>query len=563
MKIELPEIGPEARTPLVETLLGLLRQLMDRVAELERVQQELRDENARLKGQKGRPAIKPSTLEQPAKPSAEAGEGTGEGRRRGKPRGPRTAALVIHETIQVEPPDLPPGATFRQVESIVVQDLKLETWNTKYERARYDLPGGGSVLAPLPAGVLPVEGGHFGAKLVTFILSQHYQALVTQPVLLEELWDHDIDISAGQLHAILTENKDHFHQEKGEVLAAGLSTATYIGTDDTGARHQGQNGYTTAIGNDLFASFETTDCKSRLNFLHVLHGDLRTYVLNETTWVYGQQQGLPEALLDKLKKGRLEFADEQAWTAHLAALGIHSERHVRIATEGALLGGLIDRGVSPELVVLSDGALQFVILLHAACWIHAERPLLKMVPHNDEHRAVIETLRGQIWELYQALKEYKLNPDPAQKPILEARFDSLVEQRTGYPNVNQVLKSMRERKADLLRVLEHPEIPLHNNAEESDIREFVKRRKISGGTRSDAGRRCRDTFASLKKTCRKLGLRFWDYLKDRVAGLGQLPRLADVIRHKAQEAAAAKKASAPRACGASETAAPNAVAVPV
>jgi len=161
-----------------------------------------------------------------------------------------------------------------------------------------------------------------------------------------------------------------------------------------------------------------------------------------------------------------------------------------------------------------------------------------------------------------ALKIYKANPDPAQKSILEARFDSLVDQRTAYPNVNQVLKSMREMKADLLRVLEHPEIPLHNNAEESDIREFVKRRKISGGTRSAAGRRCRDTFASLKKTCRKLGICFWDYLNDRVAGLGRLPRLADVIRQKVEEAAA-KKPPASGPSGASEPAATPAVAVPV
>jgi hypothetical protein len=78
---------------------------------------------------------------------------------------------------------------------------------------------------------------------------------------------------------------------------------------------------------------------------------------------------------------------------------------------------------------------------------------------------------------------------------------------------------------------------------ESDIREFVKRRKISGGTRNDAGRRCRDTFASLKKTCRKLGVRFWDYLQDRLRGLGSLPRLAELIRPRA--AASARKIIAP------------------
>ena len=92
---------------------------------------------------------------------------------------------------------------------------------------------------------------------------------------------------------------------------------------------------------------------------------------------------------------------------------------------------------------------------------------------------------------------------------------------------------MRAHKADLLRVLERPEVPLHNNAAESDIRDYVKKRKISGGTRSAAGRQCRDTFASLKKTCRKLGVNFWNYLQDRVRGLGKVTRLADLIRQRA------------------------------
>ena len=76
-------------------------------------------------------------------------------------------------------------------------------------------------------------------------------------------------------------------------------------------------------------------------------------------------------------------------------------------------------------------------------------------------------------------------------------------------------------------------MPLHNNASESDIREYVKKRKISGGTRSTAGRHCRDTFASLKKTCRKLGVNFWNYLQDRVRGLGKVARLDDLIRQRA------------------------------
>lgn len=539
--MELPEIRPEDRTPLVEALLGIMRQIVDRVTRLEEDNQLLRDEIARLKGLKPRPDIKPSILEgtQAKTPKQEGSKRPGSAKR------PKTAELHIHHEVALHPQDLPLGATFRGFEPYVVQELVIENKNTRYLRARYDLPEGGSVLAPLPAGVLPIEGGHFGANLIAYILDQYHQAQVTEPLLLEQLWEYGIDISSGQLHRILTENKEIFHEEKGAMLAAGLVESSYIGTDDTGARHRGKNGYCTAIGNDLFAYFESTDTKSRLNFLHVLQGSQRDYAINEATLAYWKRQKLAAALVAKLTQGSQAFVGEQAWQARLTELAITTERHVLIATEGALVGGLVARGVSPELVVLSDGAPQFVILVHAGCWIHAERPLAKLVPHNDEHRTAIEKIRTQIWELYKDLKAYRQQPDEAQRPVMEARFDALVEQRTGYPSINGVLKEMRDHRADLLRVLERPEVPLHNNAMESDIREFVKRRKISGGTRNDAGRRCRDTFASLKKTCRKLGVRFWDYLQDRVRGLGQIPRLADLIRKKARQTIAPNRQAVP------------------
>jgi Transposase IS66 family len=541
MKIELPEIGPEERTPLVEALLGIIRQLADRVAQEEQTNRALRDECAVLKGQKPRPKISPSMLNKPAQTK----DATAKVRRRGKPSRPKTAELTIHHETPLHAAELPEGARFRCFETYVVQDLIIKSDNTKYLRARYDLPEGGSVLAPFPAGVLPVEGGHFGANLVAYILDQYHQAHVTQPVLLEQLWEYGIDISSGQLHAILTANKESFHQEKDEVLAAGLAESSYIGTDDTGARHQGKNGYCTAIGNEFFAYFESTARKSRLNFLQVLQGVQRDYAVNDMAVDYWKQQKLAAALVKQLTQGPQEFVGEPAWQAHLAELAITDERHVRIATEGALLGGLVARGVSEDLVVLSDGAPQFVVFVHAACWIHAERPLAKLIPHNEQHRDAIEQVRGQIWELYQDLKAYRAAPTEAQRPVLEARFDALVEQRSSYPSINGPLKEMRDHKADLLRVLERPEVPLHNNGEETDIRDFVKRRKISGGTRSAAGRRCRDTFASLKKTCRKLGVRFWDYLQDRVRGFNLIPRLADLIRQKAREADAKKAAAVP------------------
>src|SRR6516164_1974186 len=305
MKLELPDIPAEERTPLVETLLAIIRVQQDRIQQLEATVQQLRDEIALLKGQKPRPDIKPSLLET-NRPKTERPEGS---KRPGSAKRPKTAELHIHHEVPLHPEGLPVGATFRGYEAYVVQELLIHNENTRYLRARYDLPEGGSVLAPFPAGVLPVEGGHFGANLVAYILDQYHQAQVTEPLLLAQLWEYGIDISAGQLHRILTENKEHFHQEKGEVLAAGLTESSYIGTDDTGARHQGKNGYCTAIGNELFAYFESTDSKSRLNFLSVLRGPQGGYTINDVALAYLQQQKLAQEVIAKLDADPRHYAD--------------------------------------------------------------------------------------------------------------------------------------------------------------------------------------------------------------------------------------------------------------
>lgn len=543
MNIELPPIPDEQRTPLLEHLLVIIDQLVQRVRELEKTNQEARDENAVLKGLKPKPKIAPSKLETPPAPKP---LGPGE-KRPGSDKRSKTIELTIHDRMPLHIPDaeLPAGAVFIGYEPYTVQEIVVETRNTCYMRARYRLPDGTTVLAPLPNDV--PASSHFGATLLAHILHQYHHNHVTQPLLLEDLRAHGIDISAGQLNNILTENKEAFHQEKAAVLTAGLQTADYIGVDDTGARHQGRNGYCTHIGNDLFAYFHSTDSKSRVNFLQVLRGLHTDYVINAAARTYWEEQELAQAVADKLSPDgdQRHYADEQAWQRRLHELAITSERHVRIATEGALLGSLIEHGLSPQLVVLSDGAGQFNILEHAACWIHAERPLARMIPYSEAHRQAIERKREEIWKLYQDLKAYQKQPDSAQKPVLDACFDALVDEKTGYPSIDTVLKTMREHKTDLLRVLEHPAVPLHNNGSESDIRDYVKKRKISGSTRSEAGRRCRDTFASLKKTCRKLGVKFWDYLRDRLRGLNKIPGLADLIRHKAAEKQANKVEAVP------------------
>lgn len=533
--LPLPEIPPDQRTPLVEALRAIICAQHDRIRQLEETVQLLRDEIAVLKGQKPRPKISPSKLETPPTPPP-AAEGEPKKKRPGSDKKPKNAQLTITNEERVPFPNPPVGSVSNGYVEYIVQELILRPQVTRYLRECIVTPDGQTLLAPLPADVLP--GQHFGPDLIRYILHQYHHNHVTQPLLLEELTQFGIVISAGQISHILTEGKEVFHAEKAEVLTAGLNTASYIQVDDTGARHDGKNGYCTHIGNEFFAYFESTDSKSRINFLQVLRGSHADYAINETALTYWKKYGLSAALLAALSEGPTHFGNAAAWNAHLQTLGITTERLVRITTEGALLGSLIEHGVSPTLTVLSDGAGQFNILVHAACWIHAERPLARMIPHNEQHRVAIEQVRQQIWELYQDLKAYQKQPLPEQTPALTARFETLCAQSTVYPSINQVLKDMREHQADLLQVLAQPEVPLHNNASESDIRDYVKKRKISGSTRSDEGRRCRDTFASLKKTCRKLGVGFWDYLRDRVRGLGLIPPLADLIRQRTKSAQA-------------------------
>jgi hypothetical protein len=539
MQIELPALPDAERTPLVLRLLEIIDTQQQRLRTLEETVLQLRDEIAILKGQKPRPTIAPSQLPKFDQPAPKEGHA----RRRGKKGSKKTSGRLTPVEKQIDFPNRPDGAVSNGYEEYDVQELVLEVKVTRYLRERIVLPDGRTLLAPLPEEVIP--GSHFGPGLISFILYQHHHGNVPQGKILEQLEDLGIDISACQVNRILTEGKEAFHQEKAEVLQTGLTVSSYIGVDDTGARHQGRNGYCTAVGNDLFACFESTDSKSRLNFLKVLRGPATGYTLNEVATAYWQRQELARDCIERLQAGPQQFADEAAWQARLQELDITSERHVRIATEGALLGQLIAQGVSPNLVILSDGAAQFDVLVHAACWVHAERPLIRLVPYNEAHRAVIEQVRQQINDLYRDLKAYQKQPDPACRASLEARFDTLAGQKTSYPSINGVLKAMREHKADLLRVLDRPMVPLHNNGTESIIRVYVQKRKISGSTRSGAGRRCRDTFTSLKKTCRKLGISFWEYLNDRILGRGQTARLADVIRERAAETAALPVAAVP------------------
>jgi len=197
--------------------------------------------------------------------------------------------------------------------------------------------------------------------------------------------------------------------------------------------------------------------------------------------------------------------------------------------ESALIGSILSHGFPIDMVILSDDAGQFNVLTHALCWVHAERGIKSLAMSNEIQIKAVEWARNEVWEIYKALREYKGNPNEKEKTSISKRFDELCTTKTEYYSLNQVLKRLYNNKDELLLVLERPDIPLHNNLSERDIREYVKRRKISGSTRSDEGRRCRDTFASLKKTALKMGVGFWDYLIDRTTKKYAIPNLDQLV----------------------------------
>ena len=331
MRILLPDIPEAERTPLVRQLLDIIALQQDRIHQLEERVHQLDDEIARLKGLKTRPRIAPSSLETPSRRPRDP-----KAKRPGSAKRSKTAQLTVTDEVVVPLSNVPAEAVFKGYEDFVVQDLILKPRVIRYRRERWLTPEGQSLLAPLPAEVLP--GSHFGADLICFILHQYHHQHVTQPLLLEQLHQLGIDISAGELNRILTEKNAAFHQEKGELLPAALAVSDYVQVDDTGARHQGHNGACTQIGNELFASFASTASKSRLNFLERLRQPHTDYVINATAVAYWRRQKLPATVIDQLRRGPQAFADTAAWHGRLRELGITSVRHVRIASEGVLLG---------------------------------------------------------------------------------------------------------------------------------------------------------------------------------------------------------------------------------
>jgi hypothetical protein len=519
---------PDLDTLSLDELKKLVVQLLVRVSAQDETIQQLRAENARLKALPQKPKLAPGGMDKATEPDKRAKAKEARRQRRKRQSGQRTPPVTEERTLVIEPPA---GSRRRGFEPFTVQDLILTPQVIRFRRERWVTPEGQEIVAPLP----PEVSGHFGPGIVRYVLMQHVQGQVTVERLRAQLRGLGVRISKGQIVTLLTASKDAFHAGKDAILEAGLASAAWVTVDDTAARHAGATEYTTHIGNDRFAWFATRPSKSRLNFLNLLRAGHPDYVINATAAAYLVEHKVAETVIASLLgHERRSFADEVAWQAHLESLELGAG-HRRRVTEAAMVGSIVARGLFTDIVIVSDDAGQFDVFQHALCWIHAERHLRRIVCVTDEQQRQVSVQRQLVWWFYADLKLYKDDPSTIRRAALRARFDRIFGRITGFAELDEAIGRTLANKDELLLVLDRPDIPLHTNGSENDVRSFVTKRRISGETRSAAGKQARDTFLSLLKTCSKLAISFWDYLGTRlkIPDADRVPWLPDLIRQNA------------------------------
>jgi len=516
-------------------LLNLVETLSQEIQDLKRQNQELRDEINRLKGEQGKPNIR--RRKGPSENCSSENE-----RKEPKERNKTTKKdrIQTHERriCHVDKTVLPKDAQFKGYEEVIVQDIKLEAYNTLFLKEKYYSPSlKKTYLAPLPPGY----EGEFGPQIKSLAIKLAFDTNVPQPRILDLFGDADISLSAGQLSNFLIKGHDAFHQEKDALYEAGLKSTPWHHIDDTSTRVNGQNQYCQILCNPLYTAYFTTPNKTRLTVIDVLRNFRdRTFLLNEEAFGYVDAFKLPAPVAQVLHAfPHHQQIPEQDFLnlieTHLPNLGPQQRTHVLDAAAIAAYHAQLEFPVIRMFIC--DDAPQFKLITEALslCWVHDGRLYKKLDPCVPYHQTLLDAFLDQYWEFYRQLLAYQQHPSMDDHLRLENEFDTLFSTVTGYDALDQRIARTKDKKSALLMVLDHPEITLHNNPAELGARTRVRKRKVSFGTRTEEGTKAWDTFMSLSATVKKLGITFYSYLYDRISGAFNIPNLADIISQRAKE----------------------------
>jgi hypothetical protein len=529
---------PEGARQAIARLLNLIEDLTADLREAQAEIQRLRDENNRLQGEQGKPEIKPNR-----KPAAASSADHSSERERHKPQKRKKSPKVdqIHvdrdQIVPIDSTQLPPDAEFKGYESVVVQDLVIHTDTIRFLKEKYYSPAQAKTyLAELPQGY----AGEFGPGIKASVLVWYHGMNSSEPKILEFLQQVGIHLSAGQLSNWLIQKQEVFHQEKTALYEAGLRSSRYQQTDDTVTRVNGVNQHCHVMCNPLYTAYFTLDKKDRLTVLDVLrNGAPRAYRLNAPAYAWLEPFGLSASSVAKLQAlpqdQDLSEADfTRGLAEQLPQLGPQQRKHILEAAAVAAYHQQTEWPVVNTLVC--DDAGQFKGLTEALglCWVHDGRHDKKLEPVVAVHRQQLDAFRGRYWTFYDQLLAYQAQPSPERAGQLSHAFDELFSTVTTYTALDERIAKTQAKKTELLLVLEHPEIPLHNNLAELGARQRVRKRDVSFGPRTSAGKKAWDTFMTLGATAKKLGVSFYEYIYDRVSGTLQMPSLADLIIQQAE-----------------------------
>lgn len=514
-------------------LLNLVEELKQENILLREQVQELRDEVNRLKGEQGKPPIKPGKRGGGSDHSSE------KERRRPKKRRRRRKAQQVEidreEKLQIERSELPEDAVFKGYEPVVIQDLVLKTNNVRFLKEKYYSPSlRETYLAALPAGYR----GEFGPGLRSLVVTLYYAAEMTEPKIIEFLENMGIRISAGQVSNLLIKNQQNWHVEKQAVYLAGLQSTSWQHVDDTATRVNGENQHCHIICNPLYSAYFTRPHKDRLTVIDILANRFETqFLLNEQTVEWLQTFGTPQwaqAAIALWPQGTVLTYPELADLVQTELGRLNDQQQARVC-EAAALTAYHSQSVTPIVpVLLSDDAPQFRFISaeHALCWVHAGRHFKKLIPVVDYHRQLTDDFLTQFWDFYHQLQDYRTQPSKQQAAVLDLAFDDLFSTVTGYNQLDKRIAKTKAKKDRLLKVLKYPQIPLHNNPAELGARRRVRKRDISFGPRTQDGREAWDTFMTLVATAKKLGVSFYDYVFDRIAEVYAMPSLDQLIQQR-------------------------------
>ena len=527
--IDINKIKDPSLRGIIEQLLNIIEEQSTTIKILQKDNQKLRDEINHLKGEQGKPNIRPQKSKKDI--SSEKERKTRKNKKKKSKN--KKDKIKIDRTVKctVEQSELPADAVFKGYQSIFVQDIIIQTDNIEFKKEVYYSPSAQKTfIASLPDGYQ----GEFGPNIKSLIVSLHSSSKMTEPAIVEFLSTHGIRISAATVSRIITDNHEHFHQEKSAIVQAGLSSTIYQQMDDTSARVDGKNSYTHILCNDQYTAYFTRPRKDRLTILEILSQKELTFLFNESSYELMEQMKLPSKVLLRLRKKKLKKLMNQKKVDSLLNRLFpdpkkhHTNRQIILEASAIMAYQQLPYAIP---LLLTDDAPQFkqITELLALCWIHDGRHYKKLEPVVSLHKKQLKTFLNKYWKYYRKLLGYKKSPAKASAKVLTKEFKVLFSTRTGYQALDDRISKTKLKQDSLLMVLKYPEIPLHNNASELGARVQARYRDISFQTQNKKGTEAKDTFMTIVSTAKKLGVNAFQYIRDRIGKNFDMPSLSSLV----------------------------------